>query len=192
PSEVLQEQRADVVDLADANLAAAHPAGTEFATEEFEQLEDWTLSEDRVTDLVEAWTAFTGPYLTELTFYPSHVSLTVPTRSAGDVMLERWSYGYDHAPTTASLSNAEATRDTVPGFSVAELDVPRLFDNVERALAELGVEEAVVSTIGVRTSIMSELPEVSIYVHNRLGDTARLTTTLAGHVLAEYPFDPDR
>ncbi|HEY1133582.1 MAG TPA: hypothetical protein VGE77_03340, partial [Nocardioides sp.] len=47
PSEVLQEQRADVVDLADANLAAAHPAGTEFATEEFEQLEDWTLSEDR-------------------------------------------------------------------------------------------------------------------------------------------------
>jgi len=74
-------------------------------------------------------------------------------------------------------------------IDLTDLDVPRLFDNIGRGIADLGVEDAVLNWVSVGLDPITELPQVDIYITNAYHEGARMSTTLSGHVLDEHTFD---
>lgn len=148
-------------------------------------LGEWRADEAHLTAFIDAWRDAKGPYYTELTVRPDRVNLTLPT--AGTVQrTEKWDYGV--APGLATLwIISGAGRDEVT-MDLRDLDVAALFDNIGRAVEDLGLEEGQLSFVSVALDT-DGLPAVSIYAKNRHQETAWLQTTLSGSILREYPFD---
>lgn len=193
--ELVAEQRAQLVSIDDVRLTPEEPdPGDTFAdrpTVALAGLADWAPDESHVTTLLEQWRAVKGAYATQLTFRDSGAMITIPV-AASTPRTEQWSITADNpgAPylwiPDGSLERGASVID------LRDLDVPRLFDNIGRGIADLGVEEAVLSWVDVQLDASTDLPTVDIWIDNAFDEVGWMSTTLSGHVLEEHPFDPDR
>lgn len=193
--ELVAEQRAQLVSIDDVHLIPEEPdRGDMFAdrpTVALEGLADWAPDEAHVTTLLEQWRSVKGAYATQLTFRDSGAMITIPV-AASTPRTEQWTVTAEE-PGAPYLWIADGHLDR--GASVIDLrdlDVPRLFDNIGRGIADLDVEDAVLNWVQVGLDPVDDLPQVDIWITNAYDEGARMTTTLSGHVLEEYGFDPDR
>ncbi|GAB3076897.1 DUF1707 domain-containing protein [Nocardioides zeae] len=193
--EAVAEQRAQLVSIDDVRLTPEEPdPGDVFAdrpTVALEGLDDWAPDEAHVTTLLEQWRAVKRPYVTELRFDENGASITIPV-AATTPRTETWTVN-DEDPGAPYLWIRDDTLGR--GASVidlTDLDVPRLFDNIGRGIADLNVEDAVLNWVQVGLDPIDKLPQVDIWITNAYAEGARMSTTLSGHVLDEYGFDPDR
>ena len=194
--ELVAEQRAQLVSIDDVRLTPEEPdpGDSTFAERPrvaLEGLADWAPDEAHVTTLLEQWRAVKDAYVTDLRFDENGASITIPV-AASTPRTEQWT-------VTAAEPGAPYLwiRDDSLGRHAAvvdlrDLDVPRLFDNIGRGIADLDVEDAVLSWVQVGLDPVDDLPQVDIWITNAFDEVARMTTTLSGHVLDEHPFDPGR
>ncbi|WP_447644061.1 DUF1707 SHOCT-like domain-containing protein [Nocardioides zeae] len=193
--ELVAEQRAQLVSIDDVHLIPEEPdRGDIFAdrpTVALEGLVDWAPDEAHVTTLLEQWRAVKGAYATQLTFRDSGAMITIPV-AASTPRTEQWSITADNpgAPYLWIAGGSLARGASV--IDLRDLDVPRLFDNIGHGIADLGVQEAVLSWVDVQIDASTELPTVDIWIDNAFDEVGWMSTTLSGHVLEEHPFDPGR
>ncbi|MDT9593094.1 DUF1707 domain-containing protein [Nocardioides zeae] len=178
--EVVTEQSAQVVGRDDVSLLAESPDRSET---QLDGAGRWALDEESVGRFVAAWSE-RSPYFTELGLWDDWAQVTVPV-AATLPRDEQWHY---RGTGPATLFHASQPARNAPVMDLGDLDLKRLWDNVEHALADLDVEDAVLQRISVGLDVIDELPTVDIWVTNAYEETAWLETTLSGRIVEEWPF----
>lgn len=187
--DVLAEQRGQVVHADDVELWPEHPddGADGWSTEQQLDLGRWSLTEEALNELLEAWQAFTGPYFTSLQLFDTYAEISVPV-AATSPREEIWNYG--NQPGIAVLFHADNPGRNATLMDLEDIAVRALFTNVEHALNHLDVEDAVLRSITVDLDPTNDLPQVSIWVTNFYGETAWMETTLGGRIIKEWPHRP--
>ena len=119
----------------------------------------------------------------EAGFYPARVGLQVPVRGTRP-RFERWSYDGGWRQDT----EAAAVRPPRPVVDLGELDVRRMFANIDSARRTLGVQGGELSHVLVNTWT-EDRPTVNIHISNSFGESGYLKTTMSGEVVRGYPYD---
>jgi hypothetical protein len=118
-----------------------------------------------------------------VTFFPARVVADVPASGSGP-RVEEWSWDGDWR-RVEDAQPVDRPADTV---ALRMLDVAALFENIEVATTDLGVSDAEVQRVEVRSS-----PDgrglVTIHVRNGLAEAALLETTLQGSRVRAVPHD---
>ena len=140
----------------------------------------WSLTEDKVKALVAGYQEQLGtPYFAKAQLYPEWTSIERPVAGTKP-RLETWGY----RGTEFSMSRSEDENE--PLLDWRDVNLTRLFDNVDYALNKLDVPDAVVLYISVY--VFSDEPVINIYVQSSEDDDVigYLNTTLGGKVLSKH------
>ena len=154
---------------AEPQVAAARPFRMEPA-----QVRAFLRSYEEQFDTLDAY---------EAGFYPARVGLQVPVRGTRP-RFERWSYDGGWRQDT----EAAAVRPPRPVVDLGELDVRRMFANIDSARRTLGVQGGELSHVLVNTWT-EDRPTVNIHISNSFGESGYLKTTMSGEVVRGYPYD---
>lgn len=140
----------------------------------------WSLTEEKVKALVAGYQEQLGtPYFAQAQLYPEWASIDRPVAGTKPRM-ETWGY------RGTELSMGRSEDENEPLLDWRDVNLTRLFDNVDFALNKLNVPDALVLYISIY--VFSDEPVINIYVQSSEDDDVigYLNTTLGGKVLAKH------
>ena len=148
------------------------------------QVGAWTATEADIRALIETYRDKRGDFFIDASFRPEYATLKQPLAGA-DPAYQTWSF-YPHDPVLrASEAASSGLRDQAV-IDFRDVDLDRLFENLESALTELNVEDARLLYISMGGGNGSS--QVQIYVRNGYQETGYLNTTLDGEITQKYAF----
>jgi len=181
---VVAEQQSQAIRWEDAELLPEQAGRTEFVDP---SLGEWTFTKSNLQAVLGVVEERLGRYYTALTVRDGYLSITRPV-AATSPTTETWIYG-EEPGTGYSWTKAEVRADTTRVLDLEDLDVDRLFANMERAENGLGLPGAVVTWVAVSVDIIDLVPDLDIWVEDpATNNVARLTTTVAGSIVSENPY----
>lgn len=182
--EVVAEQQSQAIRWEDAELLPEQADDAEFVDP---SLGEWTFTKSNLQAVLGVVEERLGRYYTALTVRDGYLSITRPV-AATSPTTETWMYG-EEPGKGYSWTKAEVRADTTRVLDLEDLDVDRLFANMERAENGLGLPGAVVTWVDVSVGIIDLVPELDIWVEDpATNNVAWLTTTVAGSIVSENPY----
>jgi len=184
--EIVAEQQSQAIRWEDAELLPEQANGAEFVDP---SLGEWTFTKSNLRAVLGVVEERLGRYYTALTVRDGYLSITRPV-AATSPTTETWMYG-DEPGKGYLWTKAEVRADTTRVLDLQDLDIDRLFANMERATTGLGLPGAVVTWVDVSVGIIDLVPELDIWVEDpATNNVAWLTTTVAGSIVSENPYRP--
>lgn len=143
------------------------------------RLTTWSITRDNVRALLDGYREQLGtPYFRRLTLHPDWLTIDRPVAGAGPTV-ETWTYDESGSFTRGETARGDGDMTLM---NVRDLDVDRLFDNIDGALKELESDDA--ELLHVTVDLKQGNPSVQIYATDKHDITVGgyWATTLSGKV----------